>query len=246
MRCASALRSRPPIGLPDDAIRYGMDYGCFQPPSTIMLDRNLPFCDRPLDIPDLASTMCLYSAVHEVLHADDCVGGDVLQSATREHMLKDHRDKLDAGMRFIQSEGGNDCIRTTAELGIGTARTGLRENTEGGHVDFGGDFGVSIHFLHYLNPRGISSMYVGAGGTFEIAWFSMIEPQASGADRDTLVSGGLDVDLMLGWELMRASWAYFFLEGGLRLPAYVVQKEESYGSMTSWLPGVTLRLGIGF
>ncbi len=96
--------------------RYPMDYGCFQPPSTIMLDRNLPFCDRPLDIPDLASTMCLYSAVHEILHADDYVGGDTLHTATREHMLKDHRDKLDAGMRFIRSEGGNDCIRTAAEL----------------------------------------------------------------------------------------------------------------------------------
>ena len=96
--------------------QYGMDFGCFNPPNTIMLDENLPFSDRPLDIPDLASTLTLYTAVHEVLHADDWVGGDRLQSATRSHMLKEHRVKLKKALEFLMGERGTDCIRTVAEL----------------------------------------------------------------------------------------------------------------------------------
>ena len=93
-----------------------MDFGCFYPPSTIMLDRNLPFSDRPLDIPELASTLSLYTAVHEVLHADDWIGGDKLQRATRDHMLSCHKDKLDRALEFIRNGEGTDCIKTVAEL----------------------------------------------------------------------------------------------------------------------------------
>ncbi len=96
--------------------QYGMDFGCFSPPSTIMLDRNLPFSDRPLDIPDLASTLSLYTAVHEVIHADDWIGGDRLQRATRDHMLNCHKEKLDKALAFIRDGEGTDCIKTVAEL----------------------------------------------------------------------------------------------------------------------------------
>ena len=96
--------------------QYGMDFGCFDPPNTILLDKNLPFSDRPLDIPDLASTLTLYTAVHEVLHADDWVGGDRLHRATRGHMLKEHREKLEKALEFIRGEGGTDVIGTVAEL----------------------------------------------------------------------------------------------------------------------------------
>lgn len=96
--------------------QYGMDFGCFTPPSTIMLDRDLPFSDKPLDIPELASTLSLYTAVHEVLHADDWIGGDTLQRATHRHMLKDHTNKLEKALEFIQSGNGTDYIKTVDEL----------------------------------------------------------------------------------------------------------------------------------
>jgi hypothetical protein len=96
--------------------QYGMDFGCFTPPSTIMLDRDLPFSDKPLDIPELASTLSLYTAVHEVLHADDWIGGDVLQRTTHKHMLKDHSDKLEKALEFIKSGDGTDYIKTIDEL----------------------------------------------------------------------------------------------------------------------------------
>jgi len=54
--------------------RYGMDFGCYTPPATISLDRELPFSDKPLELPELASTLTLYSAVHEVIHVDDYLG----------------------------------------------------------------------------------------------------------------------------------------------------------------------------
>ncbi|MCX6649501.1 MAG: hypothetical protein NTV61_08995 [Candidatus Bathyarchaeota archaeon] len=96
--------------------QYGMDFGCFNPPNTIMLDKNLPFSDRPLDIPDLASTLTLYTAVHEVLHADDWVGGDLLHRATKDHMLHAHVDKLEQALEFIRSGEGTDLIKSIADL----------------------------------------------------------------------------------------------------------------------------------
>ena len=96
--------------------QYGMDYGCFSPPSTIILDRDLPFSDKPMDIPELVSTLSLYTAVHEVLHADDWVGGDKLQRLTRDHMLREHSDKLVKALAFIKDKDGTDCIKTVAEL----------------------------------------------------------------------------------------------------------------------------------
>ena len=96
--------------------QYGMDFGCFIPPSTIILDKNLPYSDRPMDIPDLASTLSLYTAVHEVLHADDWIGGDQLLEATRNHMLREHKDKLEKALEFIRSDEGTNNIKTVAEL----------------------------------------------------------------------------------------------------------------------------------
>ncbi len=98
--------------------QYGMDFGCFNPPNTIMLDKNLPFSDRPLDLPDLASTLTLYTAVHEVLHADDWAGGDRLQKATQGHMLREHGGKLEKALDFIKSGEGTDLIKSVEDLAV--------------------------------------------------------------------------------------------------------------------------------
>jgi hypothetical protein len=93
------------------ACLYGMDFGCFTPPNTISLDRELPFSDNPLDIPELASTLTLYSAVHEVIHADDYFGGDKLLNITKDHMLEKHKDKLQQAMSLLKEQGNNDAIK---------------------------------------------------------------------------------------------------------------------------------------
>jgi hypothetical protein len=98
---------------------YQMVYGSFDPPATITLDCDLPFCDWPLDIPDFPRTMARYAATHEVIHADDHLGGDATLTATTEHILDEHLDKLERGMEIIDGQGGCDsicCYRDLAGL----------------------------------------------------------------------------------------------------------------------------------
>jgi hypothetical protein len=147
-----------------------------------------------------------------------------------------------------QGKFENWSVKALAEFAIGTSYTGVRSNTAGGHVDLGGEFGISLHFLRYLNPRGLTSFHLGAGSTFEVLWFSMIKPlkERTPDPRVTVASGGLDVDLLCGWEFMRASSVQFFLEGGLHVPAYVLQRENDYGAFNTWFPGATVKLGVVF
>lgn len=91
-------------------------YGDFAPPATITLDRELPFCDSPLDIPEVPRTMTYYTSVHEVIHADDYAGGDRIINETREHILEDHKDKLEVSMEIIRQRTDDDCIASDEEL----------------------------------------------------------------------------------------------------------------------------------
>jgi len=95
---------------------YLMAFGAFEPPSTIVMDSRIPFCDRPLNIPEVPHTLLRYTATHEVVHADDHLGGDVLYHGTREHILEDHDDKLEKGMAFIESEECRDQIQDREDL----------------------------------------------------------------------------------------------------------------------------------
>ncbi len=139
-------------------------------------------------------------------------------------------------------------IETMARLGIGTSKVAARKNSEGGHIDYGGNAGLQLHFLHYLNPRGLHSFYMGAGTTFELLWFSAIKADEYRSDdsRSTLLSGGLDVDGLFGWEFMRASAVQFFLQGELNLPAYAVKSEDYHGDINTWFPGFSVKLGVVF
>ncbi|MCP4605160.1 MAG: hypothetical protein GY847_32345 [Proteobacteria bacterium] len=139
-------------------------------------------------------------------------------------------------------------LEAVAGLGIGTAKVAARKNPLGGHIDFGGEAGLQLHFLRYFNPRGLTSFYLGSGSTFEFLWFSVIKPRESrdGDSRGNLVGAGLDVDGVFGWEFMRASSVQFFLQGELNLPVYVMRSAINYGSINTWLPGLSVKLGIVF
>jgi len=95
---------------------YRMEFGAFVPPSMVILDKNLPLSDRPMDVPEFASTLSLYTAVHEVIHADDHTGGEKLLIATRKHILEAHRDKLKKALEIIRRQGGCDSIRNYEDL----------------------------------------------------------------------------------------------------------------------------------
>lgn len=139
-------------------------------------------------------------------------------------------------------------LEAMALVGFGTDKTAVRDNPEGGHIDFGGLAGFGIHFLRYFDPRGLISFYVGAGGTFELLWFSAIKAVESRDDKDRsyLLSGGLDVDLVFGWEFMRANAVQFLLQGELNLPAYMANSENDHGTLDTWFPGISVKLGIIF
>jgi len=81
---------------------YHMAYGAFDPPASITLDSRIPFCDRPLNIPQVPETLAYYTATHEVIHADDHVGGDQMFAATKEHIVEEHEDKLAKGLEIIE------------------------------------------------------------------------------------------------------------------------------------------------
>ncbi len=96
--------------------RNSMEYGSFMPPATIILDKRLPKSDHPMDMPDFVETLTMYTAVHEVFHADDHVGGNKLLMATREHILDRHEDKLEKSMSIIMEEGGSPAIKDYGDL----------------------------------------------------------------------------------------------------------------------------------
>jgi hypothetical protein len=139
-------------------------------------------------------------------------------------------------------------VEALGELDIGTGVTGVKSNRAGGNIDYGGSTGVALHVLRYFEPRGLSSPYFGAGATFALHWFRATRAQENRfADaRSTLYGGGLDVDIVGGYEFMRASAVSFFLQGEITLPAYVVRNENNDGKISTWFPGAALRLGANF
>jgi hypothetical protein len=139
-------------------------------------------------------------------------------------------------------------VEALANLAIGTSRKAAKYNLAGGHVDMGGSTGLQLHFLYYLDPRGLTSLYLGSGATFEVLWFSAIRDAAGDwdEDRETMVTGGLNVDALVGWEFLRASSVQFFLEAGLHLPVYAIINSNDAGSIRTWFPGLSVKIGVMF
>jgi hypothetical protein len=54
------------------------------------------------------------------------------------------------------------------------------------------------------------------------------------------------VDLVLGWEFMRASTAQFFLQAEAKLPAYVLSNGNISGEINTWFPAMGFKLGVMF
>lgn len=139
-------------------------------------------------------------------------------------------------------------LETNLLASIGTAKTSAAKNPAGGHIDFGGDGALQLHFLRYTDPRGLLSFYFGAGTSFELLVFQPVRAakQRDTGTRSTLLGGGLDVDVIFGWEFMRASTAQFFLQADLQAPAYLLANENDDGGVHGWFPAVAIKLGVMF
>jgi hypothetical protein len=154
---------------------------------------------------------------------------------------------LGAGYRAKFENWG---LEAGTRLGLGVAKQAPTKNNSGGHVDLDGLWSLTLHAQRYLDPRGLHSFYLGAGSTFEVAWFSVIRSKTKrewdSEPRNSLVVGGLDVDLVAGWEFLRASRVQFYLQAEANLPAYVMQSSNSDGDLNTWMPGVSIQLGMMF
>ena len=102
--------------------------------------------------------------------------------------------------------------------------------------------------LHYTDAPGVTSFYFGGGAAFELAFFSPIKAlqNRSSGDRDTLVAGGLNIDLILGYEFLRASSLHFFAQAQVEAPTYVLRTEDDSGSINTYMPGAMAQIGIIF
>ena len=133
-------------------------------------------------------------------------------------------------------------------LNLGTENTGVRNNDLGGHVDYSKSFLVGLHFLHYTDAPGINSFYFGGGAAFEIAQFDVIRPVDVRFQntRDALVGGGLNLDLLVGYEFLRASSVHIFAQVEVDAPAYILKTENDSGSINTYMPGVMAQIGVIF
>jgi hypothetical protein len=153
---------------------------------------------------------------------------------------------VEAGYRRKLHSWGFDAF---GRVGLGTEQTGIHDNDLGGHVDYSFSLSAGLHFLRYLDAPGINSLYYGGGAAFELAFFDAIRPVAqrtSTTDRDTLMGGGLNVDLLLGYEFLRASSIHFFGQIELDVPTYLLKTENASGAIDSYMPGALAQIGIIF
>jgi hypothetical protein len=133
-------------------------------------------------------------------------------------------------------------------LNLGTENIGVHSNDLGGHVDYSKSGLLGLHFLHYTDAPGVNSFYFGGGAAFEIAQFQVIRPVAQRTidSRDSLVGGGLNIDLLVGYEFLRTSSVHFFGQLEANAPAYVLKTESDSGGINTWMPGLTAEIGVIF
>lgn len=131
---------------------------------------------------------------------------------------------------------------------LGTNEKAVRSNDQGGHVDLLGSGSVGLHFLRYLDPQGMNSFYFGSGAAFELTAFDIIRAEGNRADgdRELLFTGGLNLDLIIGYEFMRTNSVHFFVQGEAHVPLYAIDTENAAGAVDTYLPGGLLQLGFIF
>jgi hypothetical protein len=137
-------------------------------------------------------------------------------------------------------------------LNLGTENTGIHRNDLGGHIDYAWSGLVGLHFLRYTDAPGINSFYFGGGAAFELAVLDAIRPLAQrmatspDTSRDSLLGGGLNLDLLVGYEFLRASSVHFFGQIELNAPTYLLKTENDSGAINTYMPGALAQIGIIF
>lgn len=129
---------------------------------------------------------------------------------------------------------------------VGTQRRAESRNVGGGHADFAFAVTAGLHFLRYRSPAAINSFYYGGGASFRTSHYRIIGPASGGTQPDTQGAwgGGMNVDFVVGYELMRASALHFFVELDANVPVYVLEGENDHGRISGYSPTAVAKIGI--
>jgi hypothetical protein len=140
-------------------------------------------------------------------------------------------------------------LEAFGRLYLGTTQRAANTNLLGGHADYSGGAALGLHFLRYTDSAAMNSIYYGGGASFELQRFTTIVPNADVQGGDTrlgLYTGGLDLDLVLGYEFMRASSIHFYTQLDINGPLYVLESENTAGRIRTYMPGAEAQVGILF
>jgi hypothetical protein len=138
-------------------------------------------------------------------------------------------------------------LDATGRLDVGVGERAARLSAGGGHVDYSIGLGAGLDFLSYADPEAVNTFYYGGGGSFELSRYQSqgardkngVQPEPSG-----LWGGGLDLDLVLGYEFARTSTLHFFVQSTIALPAYAFDSQNSQAVIHAYIPSASLKLGL--
>lgn len=145
------------------------------------------------------------------------------------------------------------------ELGIDLSFLNLmfadnsNNNGSSGSVGVTGTW-IRLMALYFLNPSANRSSYVGAGlGWGATAVASATDVNNTSGSVSAYSGSGLQAELSLGYELLRASTIRIFVQGDVSLPFYKIHSDiltpTGTGSATSgssYAPSFVVSLGIGW
>ena len=63
---------------------------------------------------------------------------------------------------------------------------------------------------------------------------------------DSLLGGGLNLDVLIGYEFLRASTIHFYGQIELNAPTYLIKAENDAGAVNTYMPGVLAQIGVVF
>ena len=142
------------------------------------------------------------------------------------------------------------------ELGIELSFLNLvigNNNNSSGSATVTGDW-AKIMGLYFLSPISTGSFYLGGGLSWGMAAAAGNATGATGSTSsfETYTGSGLQGELSVGYEFLRASTIRMFLQADATLPFYTVHRytfDDTTGAMqsaSSWVPSLAFSFGIGW
>lgn len=133
-------------------------------------------------------------------------------------------------------------MQVHGHAGFNPNKSSLLDTNKVGEVVFAGEGGIGVQFLYTPEIKALTGAYFGTGGTMKVQSYT-----AFGETQDQILfGGGLDLDLISGWEVFRGTQREAFIQVELNLPTYLVQSRKSNGFIDSWTPSVTGLIGMNF